>query len=166
MLIDTELIDEGLEILTEETCWNLLESADVGRVGVTIGALPAIFPVNYIVMDRCIVFRTAPGSKLTAATAGAVVAFQVDNYQRADRTGWSVLAVGESEVVHDLDVTFEVLAARLEPWADGKRTNIVRVTPGFVSGRRIVHETPPTTPTPTPAPAPPGSTAPDQHPPG
>jgi hypothetical protein len=45
-----------------------------------------------------------------------------------------------TEVVHDLDVTFEVLAAGLEPWADGVRTNIVRVTPGFVSGRRLVHD--------------------------
>ncbi len=139
MVFDNRLVDEGLELLTDEECWALLEGADVGRVGVTIGALPAIFPVNYAVIDRRIVFRTAPGSKLTAASAGAVVAFQVDNYERADRSGWSVLAVGPAAVVHDLDVTFKVLAARLQPWAEGKRTNIVRITPGFLSGRRIVH---------------------------
>jgi len=31
---------------------------------------------------------------------------------------------------------------RSRTWAEGTRTNIVRVTPGFVSGRRIVHARP------------------------
>jgi uncharacterized protein len=133
------LVDEGLELLTEEKCWELLASGRVGRVGVTVGALPAIFPVNYAVIDGGIVFRTAPGTKLAAATAGTVVAFEVDDLRAADRSGWSVLAVGRSQVVHDLDVTLQVLAAGLEPWAEGNRTNIVRVTPELLSGRRLVH---------------------------
>jgi nitroimidazol reductase NimA-like FMN-containing flavoprotein (pyridoxamine 5'-phosphate oxidase superfamily) len=139
MLDDQLLVDDGLELLTEERCWELLSRAEVGRVGVTIGAVPAIFPVNYAVIDRTIVFRTAPGTKLAAATHGAVIAFEVDDYRRADRSGWSVLAVGPAQVVHDLDATIKVLAARLEPWARGTRTNIVRVTPDFLSGRRLVH---------------------------
>jgi uncharacterized protein len=140
MLNDHSLVDDGLELLTEDACWELMSRCEVGRVGVTIDVLPAIFPVNFVVIDRRILFRTAPGTKLAAATAGAIVAFEVDDYRGADRSGWSVLAVGPAEVVHDLDVTFEVLAAGLEPWADGVRTNIVRVTPGFVSGRRLVHD--------------------------
>jgi nitroimidazol reductase NimA-like FMN-containing flavoprotein (pyridoxamine 5'-phosphate oxidase superfamily) len=138
MLDDQRLVDDGLELLTEERCWELLSRAEVGRVGVTIGAVPAIFPVNYAVIDRTIVFRTARGTKLAAATLEAVVAFEVDDYRRADRSGWSVLAVGPAQVVHDLDATIKVLAARLEPWAEGTRTNIVRVTPEFLSGRRLV----------------------------
>lgn len=139
MLHDDLMVDEGLELLTEDACWELLSNAEVGRVGVTIGALPAIFPVNHAVIDRSIVFRTAPGTKLAAATAGAIVAFEVDDYRKADRSGWSVLAVGRAEVVHDLEDTFKVLDAGLEAWADGDRTNIVRVIPGFLSGRRLVH---------------------------
>jgi len=138
MSIYDALVGEGLELLTEQTCWRLLRESDVGRVGVNVAALPAIFPVNYTVIDNTIIFRTAPGSKLTAASQDAVVAFQVDDYDRAERSGWSVLAIGPAQVVHDLDVTFKVLDANLEPWAGGTtRTNIVRVTPGFVSGRRI-----------------------------
>jgi nitroimidazol reductase NimA-like FMN-containing flavoprotein (pyridoxamine 5'-phosphate oxidase superfamily) len=137
------LVDGGLELLEEDEAWALLRSGAVGRVGVTMGAMPAIFPVNYAVLDGAVVFRTAPGSKLSAAAADAVVAFEVDDYDRADRYGWSVLVVGPSEVVHDLDVTDQVLAADLEPFADGLRTSIVRIRPSFVSGRRIVHEPPP-----------------------
>jgi nitroimidazol reductase NimA-like FMN-containing flavoprotein (pyridoxamine 5'-phosphate oxidase superfamily) len=137
------IVDEGLELLTEEQARGLLATAEVGRVGVTIGALPAIFPVNYRLIDGSIVFRTAPGSKMSAAAEGAVVAFEVDDYQLADRSGWSVLAVGRAEVIHDPAVTCEVLAAGIEPLVDGRRTNVVRIEPIFVSGRRIVHDPPP-----------------------
>ena len=134
------IVDDGLELLTEDEARDLLASGEVGRVGITIGAMPAIFPVNYRVIDGWIVFRTAPGSKMSAATEGAVVAFEVDDYQLANRTGWSVLAVGPAEVVHDLDMSFKVRDSGLEPLAGGRRTTIVRIRPAFVSGRRIVND--------------------------
>lgn len=136
------LVDHGLQLLNDDEARDLLSKSDVGRVGVTMGAIPAIFPVNYAVIDDTIIFRTAPGSKLSAATAGAVVAFEVDDYDRTDRTGWSVLVVGRSAVVHDLDTTFKVLDSGLEPWADGFRSAIVRVSIEMISGRRIVRPRP------------------------
>src|ERR687892_212669 len=105
------IVDEGLELLTEEQACALLATGEVGRVGITIGALPAIFPVNYRVIDGAVVFRTSPGSKMSAAAEGAVVAFEVDDYQLADRSGWSVLAVGPPEIVHDLDLAFKGVGA-------------------------------------------------------
>jgi hypothetical protein len=81
------LVDEGLELLSDEQCWRLLSSGEVGRVAITMHALPAIFPVNYTVIDGTIVFLTSPGSKLAAAIRQAVVAFEVDDYERTDRTG-------------------------------------------------------------------------------
>jgi uncharacterized protein len=141
--LDVVIVDEGLELLSEDQARDLLATAEVGRIGVTIGALPAIFPVNYRLIDGSIVFRTAAGSKMSAAAEGAVVAFEVDGYQLADRSGWSVLAVGRAEVVQDLAMSVKVLEAQLEPWADGHRTTIVRIEPTFISGRRIVHDPPP-----------------------
>jgi uncharacterized protein len=137
------IVDEGLELLTEDQARGLLATGEVGRVGITIGAMPAIFPVNYRVIDGAIVFRTAPGSKMSAAAEGAVVAFEVDDYQVADRSGWSVLAVGRAEVVHDLAMSCKVLDAQLEPLAGGRRTAIVRIEPTFLSGRRLIPEPPP-----------------------
>ena len=112
------IVDEGLELLSEEEARALLGAVGVGRVGVTIGALPAIFPVNHSVVDGAIVFHAAPGSELSAAVEGRTVAFEVDELDPAERTGWSVLAVGQVEVVDDL----------------------LRIVPTFVSGRRIVHQ--------------------------
>ena len=133
------IVDQGLELLSEAQCRWLLAGAEVGRVGITVGALPAIFPVNYRLIDGAIVYWTAPGSKMSAAVAGAVVAFEVDDYQLTDRTGWSVLAVGRAEVVTDPDMTARVIAAHLEPFVDGARTTLVRIEPTFLSGRRLVH---------------------------
>lgn len=132
------LIDEGLELLDEEQCLELLRSGAVGRVGLTVGAMPAIFPVNYTTVDGCIVFLTSPGTKLTAAAADTVVAFEVDDYDSSFRSGWSVLAVGPSEVIHEPSPTMQVKVAHLVPYADGPRTNIVRIRPEILTGRRIV----------------------------
>ena len=133
------LIDGGLELLTEAEAWARVLESDIGRVGLSVGAMPAIFPVNYAVIDGAIVFRTAPGSKMSAASRSNVVAFEVDDYDRNERTGWSVLVVGPAEVVHDVGMTFKVIDHGLEPWAGPtERTAVVRIWPEFVSGRRIV----------------------------
>jgi nitroimidazol reductase NimA-like FMN-containing flavoprotein (pyridoxamine 5'-phosphate oxidase superfamily) len=138
------IVDQGLELLTEEQALQLLAGGEVGRVGITLGALPAIFPVNYRLIDGAILFRTAPGSRMSAATEGAVVCFEVDDYQLADRSGWSVLAVGPAELIDDPDVESKVAVAGLEPFVDGRRSTIVRIAPMFLSGRRLVHRTEPT----------------------
>ena len=130
------LIDQGLEILEETQCWALLEQATLGRVGISVGALPAIFPVNYVASDGAVLFRTAPGTKLHAASRGAVVAFEVDHYDDDSRTGWSVLLVGRAHEIGDL-TPVALGAPDPEPWAEGVRDHLVRIKPGFISGRRI-----------------------------
>lgn len=133
------IIDGGLELLTESQAVELLAGAEVGRIGITVGALPAIFPVNFRLVEGAIVFWTAPGSKLSAAVDGQVVAFEVDDWQLADRSGWSVLAVGRAAVVDDAGLAERARAARLEPFVDGAREVMVSIEPTFLSGRRIVH---------------------------
>ena len=133
------IVDSGLELLTEEEAQQLLALGQVGRIGITMKALPVIFPVNYRFIDGAIVFRTAPGSKLSAAASGAVVAFEVDDYGLLDRSGWSVLAIGQAEVVEDTELIDHVTASGLAPFVDGERTAVVRIEPTFLSGRRLVH---------------------------
>jgi len=135
----SSMIDHGLELLSEDEAVRLLAGGEVGRIGITIGALPAIFPVNYRLIDGVIVFRTAPGSKMSAAAGGAIVAFEVDDWQLEDRSGWSVLVVGRATVVDDGALSDQARAAHLEPFVDGCRHLLVRIEPTFISGRRLVH---------------------------
>lgn len=131
------LIEEGLELLTEDECHALLLTEQVGRVGLSVAALPAIFPVSYRIVDGAILFRTSPGSKLSAAAKGTVVAFEVDDYQVDERCGWSVLVVGKAEIVQDFRTAFRALEAHLDPLVGGPRDWIVRIEPTLVTGRRI-----------------------------
>jgi hypothetical protein len=43
-----------------------------------------------------------------------------------------------AQVVHSLDLRFKVLDAHLEPFAEGRRSNLVQIDPTFISGRRIL----------------------------
>jgi hypothetical protein len=131
------LYDEGLELLTDAECRHLLAEESVGRVVVTVGALPAAFPVNYAMVGDDIVFRTGEGTKLSAAARNAVVAFQIDRIDRLYHEGWSVLAVGTAEVVTDTSV-FDGHEVKVAPWAGGDRDHLVRIRPEMLTGRRIV----------------------------
>ena len=131
------LIDNGLEILSPEQCHDLLRRNDVGRVAVTVAALPAIFPVNYAVVDDDIVFRTGQGTKLRAAVERAVVAFQIDHFDKSIGSGWSVMAVGLAEEITEPDELARARQIGLRPFAGGDRSHFIKIRPEFLSGRRI-----------------------------
>ena len=134
--------DSGLSVLDESECMRLVAGARIGRVAVTIGAVPAVFPVNFAVLDGAIVFRTDTGTKLDAATRKAVVAFEVDDLDPPYHEGWSVLVVGVADELTDPGLLHRAEALPLAPWAPGTRDHVVRLQPEFVSGRRIVQGSP------------------------
>ena len=55
----------GLEVLAREECFRLLATLKVGRVALSVGGLPVVVPVNFLVVDEAMVFRTGVGSKLS-----------------------------------------------------------------------------------------------------
>ncbi|MEV0831043.1 pyridoxamine 5'-phosphate oxidase family protein [Nonomuraea rubra] len=59
-------------------------------------ALPAVQPVAFHLDGERIVIRTGIGSKLAAATRNAVVAFEADEFDPEERTGWSVTVIGHA----------------------------------------------------------------------
>jgi nitroimidazol reductase NimA-like FMN-containing flavoprotein (pyridoxamine 5'-phosphate oxidase superfamily) len=130
----------GMVEIGSEECLALLGSVPVGRVGVTIDALPAVLPVNFVVWHGAIVFRTVPGTKLDAATAGEVVAFEADAYGSRDAPGgWSVLVRGIAREVTDAAELAEVDALPLDSWAwDGQAHRYVCIEPTVMTGRRVV----------------------------
>ena len=89
-----ELDRNGLEVLEREECIALLGSVTVGRIAITSNALPVVLPVNFVLLDDRIVIRTSRGTKLDAATRNTVVAFEVDEIDMVEQTGWSVLVTG------------------------------------------------------------------------
>jgi nitroimidazol reductase NimA-like FMN-containing flavoprotein (pyridoxamine 5'-phosphate oxidase superfamily) len=132
-----ELDRHGLEKLSRDECLSLLGGRSVGRVGITIAALPVIFPVNFAILDGDVVFRSSPGSKLTAAAQRAVVAFEVDEVDGMYHSGWSVLIVGPAYEITDPAELKRAHALPLTPWAPGAKGHYIRIRSEIVSGRRV-----------------------------
>ncbi|MGC9960612.1 MAG: pyridoxamine 5'-phosphate oxidase family protein [Acidimicrobiales bacterium] len=138
--------DQGVQILDDGECRRLLGTAQLGRIGLILGEVPAVFPVNYFFSDDAIWFRTGPGVKLDAAEAGETVAFEVDDVDHSDEEAWSVLAIGTPSIVTDAAVHEIAARVPLLPWAPDTRDHLVRVNIAFLSGRRISRESTPSRP--------------------
>lgn len=130
--------NHGLELLSDDQCWRFLERHFLGRVGLVHLDHPMIFPVNYALDGQSVVFRTAPGTKLTMAAIGVNVAFEVDEATELFETGTSVMLHGTLREVLDRDELARLGRLPLRTWAQQDRDHFLRVEPRWVSGRRIV----------------------------
>ncbi|WP_265522274.1 pyridoxamine 5'-phosphate oxidase family protein [Oerskovia flava] len=127
----------GLEHVSTAECFVLLRSVPVGRIVYTDRALPAIMPVNFAVDGDDVVIRTGEGSKLAAAARGAIVAFEVDEFDERLASGWSVVIVGQAREVLDPDERARLLDLPLHPFAPGPHDHVIVIRPEMISGRRI-----------------------------
>jgi nitroimidazol reductase NimA-like FMN-containing flavoprotein (pyridoxamine 5'-phosphate oxidase superfamily) len=129
--------DYGLRVLDPAECVAALESQRVGRVGLPVLDHPLVLPVVYAMADGDVVFRTAPGEKLIAAALHRSVAFEIDEYDEASGTGWSVNVIGTIEEIVDRAELERVRALDLPCWAGELRDRYVRIHPRTVTGRAI-----------------------------
>ena len=120
-------------------CWRLLETRSVGRLAVVVDDQPEIVPVNYLVVDSAVVFRTEGGTKLHALESHHQVAFEADEIDGPARTGWSVMVKGKAEEIRDPAPLRHLRAMPLDVWASGERPHWIRIVPFEITGRRILH---------------------------
>ncbi len=131
------LDQHGLGVLDETTCLGLLSDERIGRVGFSAHALPVIFPVNFVLDDRSILFSSETGEKLRAAEKGSVACFEVDWFDPLSHDGWSVLAVGRLGTVDETRATTLLHDHPLAHWAIGADRRLVELPIEVLSGRRI-----------------------------
>jgi nitroimidazol reductase NimA-like FMN-containing flavoprotein (pyridoxamine 5'-phosphate oxidase superfamily) len=126
-----------MEELDHDECRELLGGRHLGRLAIPDFGGPVIFPVNYVLDQDLVIFRTDPGSKLDAATERESVAFEVDAVDEATRTGWSVVVRGSMADITDPAHLERLRALPLYPWAPGEKARYVCVRPLSITGRRI-----------------------------
>ena len=129
--------DRELDVLGRDECLALLAAARIGRIAYTEGALPAVQPVFFALADGEIVIPTHGDSKVARASRGAVVAFEVDDFDAETRTGWNVTVVGPSRVIDDARDVRRLDGLGARPWAPGDDRCYVGVRIGVVGGRRV-----------------------------
>ncbi|MFT3861543.1 pyridoxamine 5'-phosphate oxidase family protein [Micropruina sp.] len=121
--------------LTADEAWQLLGTVSVGRLATAVGGQPDIFPVNFVVHDGSIVFRTAEGSKLVQVILNAAVAFEADSWSGG--TGWSVVVKGTAHEVTGSDELAELERLPLRPWVPTVKTHVIAVVADEITGRRF-----------------------------
>lgn len=130
-----------IEELTDDECWRLLEVDGVGRLATAIvdkatgDVSPDIFPLNFHVFDRRILFRSAPGSKLIDLTSQPAVAFQTDGQHGSEH--WSVVARGTARrMMFDSDIQ-ESGVLNLHSTLPTEKWNYVRIEVETITGIRF-----------------------------
>ena len=126
---------EPITILSESESWNLLASVALGRLVTSVDGQPEIFPVNFVVQHRTVLFRTAEGAKLVSAAINNRVLFEADDHNVAE--GWSVIVEGTARTLRTDEEMAEAERAQLLPWTATLKLHFVRVIPSAITGRRF-----------------------------
>ena len=86
------------EQIQGQRCWELLATASVGCLALSVRALPVILPVQYYLNGRriaaCLGHHEIPERSLD----DAVIAFSADSISPVSRSGWSVQIQGRAFV--------------------------------------------------------------------
>ena len=128
-----------LETLSIEQCYELLAGGRVGRLVYQDDLGPLAVPINYAMNGRDVVFRVGGGAK-RAATQQPLLAFEVDDVDAEEHSGWSVIVRGpgtEIELDHVPALLREMHGTFPTPWAQGVHNVWIRIVPETITGRRL-----------------------------
>jgi uncharacterized protein len=94
-----------------------------------------VFPVNFLVHDRAVYFRSGPGSKLVDLTANHTVAFEADGQDGP--AVWSVVVHGRAHrLMMDREIE-ESGVLELEAVHPTDKWNYVRIDADSITGIRF-----------------------------
>jgi nitroimidazol reductase NimA-like FMN-containing flavoprotein (pyridoxamine 5'-phosphate oxidase superfamily) len=129
------MTDEPVTFLSEDESWRRLAGVALGRLVTSFAGEPEVFPVNFVVQGRTVLFRTAEGTKLFSAVAHRTVVFEADDHNVAE--GWSVIVRGRAQLLKTDAEIREAERAQLMPWTATIKPHYVRVTPSEITGRHF-----------------------------
>lgn len=127
-----------IEVIEVDDCRRLLGASEVGRLAVSVGGSPEIFPVNYAVTGDLVVIRSRSGTKVHAARGGRAC-LEIDSFDTVARSGWSVVAKGRLEevTVDEARAWARATEATPQPWAGGDRPHVLCLHVDRITGRRV-----------------------------
>lgn len=134
-MVDRNVVPEA-EVLDPEECWKLLRETAVGRLGVVVDGRPDVFPVNYKVDDKTLVFLTGTGTKTQAMEGDAAVALEADSVSAEFGIAWSVVVKGKATRSSSTGQAIDGVSRSLFPWQGVGKDQLFRIVPDSVTGRR------------------------------
>ncbi|MDD7833830.1 MULTISPECIES: pyridoxamine 5'-phosphate oxidase family protein [Paenarthrobacter] len=125
------------EELQPEDCWRLLAQANIGRLSVISNGHPDIFPINFAVADRTLVFRTGVGTKQHAIERDATVAIEADSVSAEFGLAWSVVVKGPATAAGPGTPALNKVTRALFPWQGVGQDLLYVLAPVSITGRRF-----------------------------
>lgn len=126
---------EPVTTLSVSESWDLLARVALGRLVTSVAGQPEIFPVNFAIQHRTVLFRTAEGTKLASAAINSRVLFEADDHNPAE--GWSVIVKGSASLLSTDEEIQEAEQSSLLPWTAWLKPNYVRILPVSITGRHF-----------------------------
>ena len=121
--------------LEEAACWEFLGQRGLGRLAISTDDGVDIFPINYLVHNKNLYFRSAPGTKILELTREPRVAFEADN--RTFLAKWSVVIRGLARRLASDSEIRDSGVEWLTPWQRGDKFNYFQIVPERITGRFI-----------------------------
>src|SRR5580692_9210802 len=131
--------DRAHQDLDKAACRELLASQRLGRVALSVAALPSVVPVLYGLVGERVVFGVED-DPLYRSLLDNIVAFEVDHIDDQTNEGWTVLLVGRCRAALDLSSAgftlppFERPGAPVFPPAD----RLIGIALDRLSGQRTL----------------------------
>lgn len=122
----------GSAALTADECRRLLAGNRIGRLAITVGALPSVVPVQYVLRGDELVLRTPGHHDGADGIDGQVVAFQTDDLDLDRPAAWCVSVTGTARVAPDALVDL----GPVHPWFDDGVA--LAIGTELVEGHRVV----------------------------
>jgi hypothetical protein len=119
-------MDTPWEQIPSQRCWELLATVSVGRLALSVQALPVILPVHYYLTGHRLAACLGHHSIPTRSLSETIIAFSTDVIDPVARSGWSVQIQGTSSIprLHGFDTACGQSVAG----------QIVEIEPGTVTG--------------------------------
>ncbi len=126
--------DDGAQLLSEADCQALLAGTNVGRVSLSMGALPVVLPVSYQYLGGTVVIGMRDGRARRAIADGNVIAMGVDNADLAEAS-WAVLVIGRAAEITDTAERAEIETLGLSlPTGTSVPSHYLRLRPDVITG--------------------------------
>jgi len=107
-LIENYSFDDG-------QCLALLGRSQLGRIAMSLWAVPVVVPVRYVLQGSEPYF-TLTDRQVAEGASGSVVGLQADGYDEDSARRWTVLAVGLARSIQSIRSESEVVAGDDPPF--------------------------------------------------
>src|SRR5215470_18238061 len=118
------------DLISEEECWELLAGTSVGRLALSVHALPLILPVQYYLNGRRLAVCLGHHALPERALDDTIIAFAADSIDTVTKSGWSVQVQGRSVIPRGLRIDTDC------GWPSSA-AQVVEIEPGKISGCRM-----------------------------